>query len=95
MSAHPRLPLVYATRQALAEAARLLGPDVVLENALTRALADQKFMRRPHRRDAGKVFLDGGVVELKRSRSRLSGRRMWVAYRVRPGRAPRRSPGDA
>jgi hypothetical protein len=89
VSGHPRLPLVFASTDAAAQARRLLGPTTVIEN-LTLAAIRARGMS--HRRGGDKlVFLDdhGVVCRLVADRSPLSGRRCWRVVEVERSREAR------
>jgi hypothetical protein len=85
-AAHPRLPLVLAaTRRALDDAARLLPPGVVLENAVTDAIARRHFHGVHRVGESTDVFLhDLGVVATVRRTLAPSGRKAWLPIDVRP-----------
>jgi hypothetical protein len=78
-----RLPLVYATRGARAQAERLL-PGRIIENLVERAILDGRVSCGSH---GGYVFDPDGkewVAEVKRQPSRLNDRRRaWVITAVR------------
>lgn len=82
-AAHPRLPLVFASRAASRQAARLgLG---VIENAVGEAILAGRVSHDPHREgDTARVEIGAGVIALAaRTRSPLSGRRAWKVIAVR------------
>lgn len=80
---HPRLPLVLAaTRNASGQAALLL-PGVILENAVTDAIARGE-IAHDRRRGRAVVFLDERdvLVSVRRIRSASSGRLAWQPFKV-------------
>ena len=76
-------PLVYATRRALEDAARLL-PGAVLENAVEDAI-----LRGDVSRGQGGGFVFGGkewVARVRRVPARVAARHAWLVIEVQPHR---------
>ncbi len=72
-----RLPLVYCSQAALRDAARLLGPRVILEREAERAIIDGRVVANRH---AGRIVGEGWVAHFRREPGRL--RRSPRAWRI-------------
>jgi hypothetical protein len=84
--AHPRMPLVLAASREAQEQAQRFGVRGCLENVVTVAIGAGNVHGDPGVGRTANVYLDGAVVEVRRVRSRLSGRKAWVPIAVRPNR---------
>ena len=91
---HARYPLVFSSRAAAEEAARLLPRGRCLENLVGAAIAGGRLSGEPRGSEPAAVYLDseGLVARAVRTRSPLTGRKAWRVLSVRPG--PPRDPHD-
>lgn len=81
VSAHPRLPLVYATPKAIEQAVDVV-PGVVLENAVRDLILDGRVVRRES--EIRVAVGDDWVAVVRQSESPArSGRRSWCVIAVR------------
>jgi hypothetical protein len=85
MSAHPRRPLVLAATARAVDEARRLGFAGVLENAVQGAIEAGSVVGGTSR-DGGEIpvllYEHGLAVRVRRTRSRLTGRRCWLPFSV-------------
>jgi hypothetical protein len=78
-----RRALVYAREGALRDARALLGPTQVLENIVTRRIAEGHIRRRKEHPGCALVDLGAGLCAFVARVRRPSGRKSWLVLSVR------------